>query len=251
MEEKENVYGLEQKEAGTGAEAQEGAEGENRAKETGSIAKKFKSVDALEKAYESLQAEFTRKSQRLKELERLTENSEGAKGKNAGQGAVEKLRRRAETVKAETKQFDCFVAGLQEDKEQAQEPIALDEPEKQKSLDGATGAQCLSPAQTEGENAGSEGENRQEKARNEGKSTECVAKERETAYLTDDELFERAKQNETVRLKIIGDYLSSVGKSSAPLMRGGAGTLSAPPLKAKTVEQAGRMALRWFTRENS
>ena len=249
MEEKENVYGLEQKLAGTGAEAQENAEGENRGKECGSIAKKFKSVDALEKAYESLQAEFTRKSQRLKELERLTENSDGAKGKNTQDGAVEKLRRRAETVKAETKKFDRFVANLQE--ENGQESIALEEPENQKSLDGATKEQCLECAQTEGESAGLEGENRQEKARNEGESKEFVAKERETAYLTDDELFERAKENEAVRLKIIGEYLSSVGKSSVPLMRGGAGTLSAPPLKAKTVEQAGRMALRWFTRENS
>ena len=42
---------------------------------------KFKSVDALQKAYTALQAEFTRRSQRLKELERRTENfSEQNKG---------------------------------------------------------------------------------------------------------------------------------------------------------------------------
>lgn len=249
MEEKENVYALATEVAGTGAEAQGNAEGENRGKESGSIAKKFKSVDALEKAYESLQAEFTRKSQRLKELERLAENLDGANGEFTQDGTVGKLRRRAETVKAERKKFDCFVANLQENNEQ--EPIALEEPEKQESLDGAPTKESLDLAQTEGVSACLEGENRQEKARDEGKKEEFVAKERETAYLTDEELFERAKENEAVRLKIIGEYLSSVGKSAVPLMRGGAGTLSAPPLKAKSVEQAGRMALRWFTRENS
>lgn len=67
MEEKDNVLSTEElkdtSEAEHGAEAQE---------ETGSAATdslgKFKSVDALLRAYNSLQAEFTRRSQRLKEF---------------------------------------------------------------------------------------------------------------------------------------------------------------------------------------
>ena len=52
--------------------------------------------------------------------------------------------------------------------------------------------------------------------------------------------------DENVRLKIIGEYLSSIGKTGAPLMKGGTGAFAAPPIKARSVSEAGNMALRFF-----
>ena len=64
-----------------------------------------------------------------------------------------------------------------------------------------------------------------------------------------EELYRLASEDEQVRLKIIGEYLQSVGKTGAPLAKGGNGLLSTPPMKAKTLREAGEMALRWFKRE--
>lgn len=65
MEEKENVY----TETQTAQPAE--AEGSLGATDLG----KFKDVDALMKAYNALQAEFTRRSQRLRALESAADNS--------------------------------------------------------------------------------------------------------------------------------------------------------------------------------
>jgi hypothetical protein len=59
-------------------------------------------------------------------------------------------------------------------------------------------------------------------------------------------VYERAKADEKVRLKLIGEYLSSLGKSGAPLLCGGAGALATPPQKAKSIHEAGNMALLMF-----
>ena len=246
MEKEENVY--KNATAGDGAGAQEGAEREERAEKIAPIAGKFKSVDALEKAYESLQAEFTRKSQRLKELERLVENSEKEAETDGGAGAVEKLRKRAQTVKAEQREFDRFVANLQGNGEKRGE--TLEEPEKRETPNGSTAEGESVPLAISGkESAEWKGNDSQEQTQGEKKEEASVAKVENIAVLDEEELFKRVKENEGVRLKIIGEYLNSVGKAEAPLMRGGAGTLATPPLKAKTVEQAGDMALRWLKRE--
>lgn len=62
--------------------------------ECAAILGKFRSLDALAKAYAALESEFTRRSQRLKELEKAAENFEGkpAAGVNAletGTGVAE------------------------------------------------------------------------------------------------------------------------------------------------------------------
>ena len=56
-------------------------------------------------------------------------------------------------------------------------------------------------------------------------------------------LYAQVCRDENVRLKIIGEYLSSLGKSDAPLMRGGIGIMTAPPKKATSISEAGDMAL--------
>ena len=99
MEHKDNV--CENKEAEQVAEAKV---------EKGSTAfGKFKDANALLEAYESLQAEFTRRSQRLKELEKATENLENRDEKKSASG-VEKLRKTSAERRKETKEFDAFIA---------------------------------------------------------------------------------------------------------------------------------------------
>ena len=68
MKTKENVYGRT-------AGAEDAATAGGKEEEALTALGKFKDVNALARAYESLQAEFTRRSQRLKELERAVENS--------------------------------------------------------------------------------------------------------------------------------------------------------------------------------
>ena len=126
MDKKENVY---EKTEGTG----EGSKMENGIKEdcrtsAPTVPTKFKDVDALVRAYSALQSEFTRRSQRLKELERKVENLEGES--LVGGSGVEKLRKNAQARKAEMQRFDHFVAetervGTQEDGQ----PNASDEQE--------------------------------------------------------------------------------------------------------------------------
>ena len=67
--------------------------------------------------------------------------------------------------------------------------------------------------------------------------------------VSSDDLYQRVSRDENVRLRIIGEYLSSLGKVNAPLMRGGASTLASPPLKAKSIDEAGGMALRYFKKQ--
>ena len=59
-------------------------------------------------------------------------------------------------------------------------------------------------------------------------------------------LYQKASRDEKVRLKIIGEYLSSLGRSGAPLMAGGVGMLATPPIKPKSISDAGNMALLYF-----
>ena len=73
---------------------------------------KFRDVNALLKAYSSLQAEFTRRSQRLKELENRMDNLNTAQGEMHGL-EVEKLRESAKQRRLNGKAFDEFVYDLE------------------------------------------------------------------------------------------------------------------------------------------
>ena len=67
-----------------------------------------------------------------------------------------------------------------------------------------------------------------------------------TAEVSSEELYRRVSRDEQVRLRIIGEYLSSIGKTNAPLTAVGAGVPITPPVRAKTIGDAGAMALRYF-----
>ncbi len=246
--EKDNGYG-EAERSQASAEAQTGVEVENRPNTATAALGKFKNVDALLKAYDCLQAEFTRRSQRLKELERAVENSEEGKTQES---AAEKLRKKAEKVRLEEEKFDGFIAELEGASVRALSGEALSEtkPTPLATEEGQTQekeATLVQDPSKVGESKGVEGADE----RGDKREERFVAESRKEPSPTPDELYRLANGNEEVRLKIIGEYLHSVGKTGAPLVKGGSGLLSAPPVKAKTVREAGEMALRWFQREGA
>ena len=237
MQEKENVYDeIAQTETGVMTQAGQNQENMNTAPEKVSTdLGKFRSVDALLRAYEALESEFTRRSQRLKELEREADNSsalaEGGRGEKNG---VEKLRKNAAQKRAEAKDFNAFVSELETVRAQTEKTPKTEAEQPEIPIKGGLGQVVTeSGMSTEQTNA-----------------KPSVAGGSGEELLSDDALYELVKKDEKVRLKIIGEYLTSIGKSGAPLMRGGAGTLVAPPLKPKTIDEAGNMALRFFKKES-
>ena len=213
---------------------------------------KFKSVSALARAYEALQAEFTRRSQKLKELERKAENFEADKQK----GGMEE----AEKLSLETEN------AVDEEKPVKENNVPLESASKEQNL-GNGDTRYEMKANLAQENVQSEGGEEIRETQPLEEKTEAF--ERETTVLDEarkgemastsaasggeatelpQSLYERVRNNEEVRLKIIGEYLSSIGKTSAPLMASGAGTLATPPKKAKDIHQAGDMALLYFKR---
>ncbi len=190
---------------------------------------KFKDVDALERAYEALQSEFTRRSQRLKSLEREMENF---KSKQATSGA-EKLRKTAQARREEAKAFDDFVAEVDGETK----PILKSEPERS----GAAGAVLEEAGEAvDGEPLPGEAKKAEQGGR--------LVQESEGKGETNEDLFRRVSENEEVRLRVVGAYLSSLTKAGIPLTASGAGVLTTPSARAKTVRQAGEMALQYFRR---
>ena len=187
--------------------------------------KKFKDVNALAAAYSSLEAEFTRRSQKIKRLEKLLteqggENQSAAEKQTAEElGALnaENLPQTEKTVEEVSPQ----VKGVEESSGIVETATVKEEILPQsgaaKSSGTVAGVGVDTPSSVE------------------------LSKER---------LYELATKNEAVRLQIIGDYLSSLSGSSAPLMRGGKGTMVSPVEKAKTISQAGVMALDYFKKRS-
>lgn len=261
MERKDNGY-EEKPRTEEIATANTGAEGQESGPKTASaVAGKFKDVDALIKAYDCLQAEFTRRSQRLKELEREAENLKAAKEEKSAAAMAEKLRKNAERTKTAGDEFDSFVSELEGANVRARNkrsfaeegPAEGEEDARVESRSAEQAMQSVGATAVGKENAPSvvSGLSAYDADGGSGETplSEVPFVEKSREELSSDELYERASRDEQVRLKIIGEYLSSVGRAGAPLIRGGAGTLAAPPMKAKTVEEAGRMALRWFKKD--
>ena len=221
---------------------------------------KFKDADALARAYGALEAEFTRRSQRLRELERKAENSERAVITETS--GAEKLRKNAETRRAEAKKFDEFLTEIGQsaesgflEKTQAEPAEGSEEPFDREG--GSETKQEEASERTLPEKEGADLEEnvfpteREQAAADDGqaaaetkeKTDTFVAEEKER---TAEKLYRQVCQNEEVRLKIIGEYIASIGKTGAPLTTAGVGYPIAPPLKARTIGDAGNMALRYF-----
>jgi hypothetical protein len=273
---------------------------------TSTVLGKFKDVDALAQAYNALQAEFTRRSQRLKELERETENWKAKEG-NADVLGVEKLRKNAKAKRAENKRFDTFMADVAAERV-AEKPVLNAVENSSVNVGQKDGVDNIPPsfventavsdmpqdvsdfAETSKMNATSvkkEADVKNETAEiaeepmakdggemvEEGKSVGVgvggvmrenaetpVAKmydektnDAKTSdvkindtVLSSEGLYEKVLANEEVRLRVIGEYLASIGKSGAPVTCGNAGGFAAPPLRARSIADAGGMALQYF-----
>jgi len=273
---------------------------------------KFKDVDALAQAYNALQAEFTRRSQRLKELERETENWK-AKKENADVLGVEKLRKKSKAKRAESKRFDTFMADVAAERV-AEKPVlnamensfvgavqkesveniplsftedtAVSDMPQDVSGFAETGKMAVEAEKTETaekhetvvkneaaeiaeEPMTKDGGETVEEGKSVGVGIEGVVREStetpvakmydvETndakmnagkindTVLSSEGLYEKVLANEDVRLRIIGEYLASIGKSGAPVTCGNAGIFAAPPLRARSIADAGGMALQYF-----
>ena len=215
MEGKEENVRAEAPGAGHAAEAEE--------KRGPALLGKFRSADALAEAYSALEAEFTRRSQRLRELERRAENPGGA-----GTGAPVSEEGEEGAVRPERRSFPDTPAAS--DATIGRGP-ALPQAEKAPPTGGGEvpdGIPEKSPEESPGE------------------SPKGPGKIPERGERSEEELYRAASGSERVRLKIVGDYLASLKTPGAPLVRGGGGTLAAPPRKARSIDEAGNMALLYF-----
>ena len=275
---------------------------------------KFRSADALAEAYSALQAEFTRRSQRLRELERKAENPE-AKAGGALQTAEKPQHResgRETEVCSESsvsrKVAARFVAAedgrgpalphFTSSDEAVGQPVNAEKPVNVQTAEAAEKAETEEQAEKSGREKILEktegkatavtvkstegtvsGERETSKEASEtAKTTQAVpeqgdkradderavpgtgqrdgtaeigeeperAPEKTAGELSEEALYRAASASESVRLRIVGDYLSSLKNPGAPLMRGGTGTLAAPPLTARSIDEAGAMALLYF-----
>ena len=214
MEGKEENVRAEAPGAGHAAEAEE--------KRGPALLGKFRSADALAEAYSALEAEFTRRSQRLRELERRAENPGGA-----GTGAPVSEEGEEGAVRPERRSFPDTPAAS--DATIGRGP-ALPQAEKAPPTGGGEvpdGIPEKSPEESP-------------------ESPKGPGKIPERGEMSEEELYRAASGSERVRLKIVGDYLASLKTPGAPLVRGGGGTLAAPPRKARSIDEAGNMALLYF-----
>lgn len=214
MEGKEENVRAEAPGAGHAAEAEE--------KRGPALLGKFRSADALAEAYSALEAEFTRRSQRLRELERRAENPGGA-----GTGAPVSEEGEEGAVRPERRSFPDAPAAS--DATIGRGP-ALPQAEKAPPTGGGE-VPGGSPEKSPGESP---------------ESPKGPEKIPERGEMSEEELYRAASGSERVRLKIVGDYLASLKTPGAPLVRGGGGTLAAPPRKARSIDEAGNMALLYF-----
>ena len=252
MEKEENVY---VKTEGTEEEVTMESGVKDCREEASAVPSKFKDVDALARAYSALQSEFTRRSQRLKELEKKVENLEGGAQVCSG---VEKLRKNAQARKAEMQRFDSFVAETEGGSvQEAVKETDLEKPTEQQPLettekeDPKKGQRPLTETPAQEQNGvGSEVKEdivmNGVKAQAYGGEGLASVAGNGPSVPPSESLYAQVCRDEEVRLRIIGEYLSSLGKSSPPLMTGGVGAFTTPPFKAANIAEAGNMALLYF-----
>ncbi|MBQ8427772.1 MAG: hypothetical protein IJX18_00795 [Clostridia bacterium] len=180
---------------------------------------KFKDVNALMQAYNSLQAEFTRRSQRLKQLERAGKPSEGE-----ALSCEEKKGLEVTSVAQEEGR-----QGFDEQTEPMGQGLNESTPVAPKLVEDTAGIGKDAVAADSGEN------------RKDGEVQTLPSAE---------ELYRMASKDERVRLQIVGDYLQSLQTSGAPINKGGLGAPVTPPKKARSIGDAGTMALRMFLDAN-
>lgn len=254
MEEKDNVYGETVK---AEQEVKEVADaGKERAEEGSTALGKFKDVDALVRAYSALEAEFTRRSQKLRQLEKVADKFLLA-ASGSGSGA-EKLRERAKERREEASKFDEFLREGVKNAAQAQEANPAIGKNAQTDREQSSAAMEDELSEKEGDliaeretGISAADENSQTAAESaveslEKEKTRSPVAEGVDGRIPSDEIYRLATKDEKVRLQIIGEYLHSLGKTGAPITAGGVGALTSPPRTIRNIQDAGKMALQLF-----
>lgn len=248
MEKEENVYeelceAEQGKTEGTG-------EGENRADRGLAAFGKFKDVDALMQAYAALEAEFTRRSQKLRRLERAMEKF----SKEAVGSEAEKLRERAKEKREAAKAFDEFlkdgVKAVREEERENSVELNVGADENAEPCDGEFCSEKGESAPTEGKGilCAETEQGLQTGTKEEDADRTFVAKSAEET--TDaDEVYRMVQRNEGARLRVIGEYLASLGKTGAPLTTAGAVAMASPPRRISDIGDAGKRALELFRKQ--
>ena len=241
MEKEENVY-----EESLGTEKTAGAEEHEKVL---TVPGKFKDVDALARAYGALEAEFTRRSQRLKELEKMVENFEKGNGLSE-ESKAEKLKKTATARREAAKKFDEFVASVEHARTEEQPKPTIEQslPLNAEEADSKRGLVAEKGTEMQEKVLQADGDTRLENAKLGGEGAIAPVAKRENAGVTSEELYHKVSLDEGVRLRIIGEYLASITRSGAPITTGNVGTLTSPPVKARNISEAGDMALRYFQR---
>jgi len=191
---------------------------------------KFTDAEALLKAYNDLQSEFTKRSQRLRELERENAVMKAEQSGNRAESDVVQ----DETGSAANEKTTDDSAGNGEDGTIASEVerFLSDNPEaglyaeeivRKAEIAGVTGSGFLDRAYL------------------------AVLKEqlaREKAKMTDDFILERAKNTRAVRDEIIRGYLADVYSAKGERLLTGSGgeVVVAPPIRPSSIAEAGKMA---------
>ncbi len=208
---------------------------------------KFKDVSALAEAYNALQAEFTRRCQRLKELEMRAEEysakaSEQSDNKSFSDdvGGVHAADGKDSSVKQTENGIGSGEEAFTEHGKAAADASAG-------TADPGTEKSDVSEMEKAGSAAASD-----DAGNGESEAKLAVSARKSAGAAVPAEHREKKGSDEGIdeetRLKIIGEYLDSLRKNAAPLARGGAGTFGTPPVKATSLEEAGAMALRAFRR---
>ena len=203
---------------------------------------KFKDVNALMQAYTALQAEFTRRSQRLRRYEKEEENqvrNEAAAQKRTAANARTDASAQSEQRPFSTEEESIAVATVDvegvQDTDSAQVVDGAQDTDGTKETDEVQAAIAVEQENAAAENVTETAANVVGAALN-----ASVAKEQTPS------LYEQVMANEEVRLKVIGDYLSSIGKNGAPLLVGGKGVMQTPPKRPTSISDAGKMALAYL-----
>lgn len=180
----------------------------------GSLMDKFKTVDALQKAYVNLEKQFTQKCQKVKELTLELEKTDNVE-QSAPEFKQDDWEQKVEKFFAENPQAQNYIAEISK---------VLEEDEEI-----ATSKNSLSNALTK----------------------VLASKFVPHSALIKDQKFleEYVYSNKEISDTIINKYLEDLSKERAlPLMSsvGGTGTFTSPVLKPKTITEAGKMAEAYF-----
>lgn len=202
------------------AEAEEILEG--RDEQTSTSLKKFKDVKSLEKAYGSLESEFTKRSQRIKELEgKVAELTEFKLGAEKEKAALEAER------------------GARENKENGERGLSGAEEFYKKFPEAAKYAEKIADFAESGENLS-------DKEFLEKAYVKCLLREAEElrAKLSDEEFLYGQIESTPIKDRVIKAYLSGVKNSPKTpyLLRGDGNIAVLPPVKPKTLAEAGKLA---------